>query len=190
VATAMAQIIRFHKFPSGYDYTLMLARYRNSDVLATTSGAQDVARLMRDCGKSVDMWYQCDGSGAMAFRIPNALENKFGYSEDARRDDFDKHITDLKNNIEAGYPVILDADRDWAGVHGHTWVCDGYSQNRWYNCESGMTSSSTLMLHMNWGWNNNSRENDTMYAYNDWAPKTSDNFDYKYHQKITYNIHP
>ena len=71
VATAMAQVMRYHEYPTNYNWSGM----------PNASGSDEIARLMRDIGIAVDMDYQCNGSGAS---VPNKVvpgfKNSFGYS--------------------------------------------------------------------------------------------------------------
>lgn len=103
VATAMAQIIRFHEYPqcgqgyhsyqwmvmnnnshpisvdfsqSHYDYSTMSDAY--SYVTGIEAGNQ-ISKLMYDCGVSVDMDYGPYESGASIYSVPNALVSYFCY---------------------------------------------------------------------------------------------------------------
>ena len=73
VATVMAQVIRFHKFPGNYAYATM----------PSNQGKVAVQQVMRDAGNSVPMNYGCALSGVLTSQIPsvaNAYTSAFGYS--------------------------------------------------------------------------------------------------------------
>ena len=105
VATAMAQIIYYHKWPvaetkaipayqfqtegeatitvSGSDpavlnWDAMQPTYTGSEAVDNPS-AQAVAQLMSLCGKSVQMNYSSSASGALSEMVPNALKGYFDY---------------------------------------------------------------------------------------------------------------
>ncbi len=71
VATAMAQIMRFHQFPGNYNWGSM----------PNASGSMETARLMRDIGDAVNMDYGCNGSSAdTKNEVASSFRNDFGYS--------------------------------------------------------------------------------------------------------------
>jgi hypothetical protein len=160
VATSMAQIMRYHKWPakgtgshsyqwkdstysadfslSTYDWDNMTPTY--GDTSTETENAA-VARLMSDCGVSVDMQYASVGSSnAMAFAIAVALEKYFNYNPTAEyvlrqfysASDWDNMI---KSELDARRPLELNG-QSFNG--GHSFVCDGYNQQGYF--------------HINWGW--------------------------------------
>lgn len=119
VATAMAQIMRFHEHPSTYNWSIM----------PNNSGSNETSRLIRDAGDSVGMDWGCDGSGSQTSDSANALKNTFGYSS-ANYMDFS--ISTTKSELGAGFPVILRGGErvtKWLIFNvydnGHAWVCDG-----------------------------------------------------------------
>ena len=161
VATAMAQIMRYHRWPavgrgshayelkgniievdfsqSHYQWDLMLDNYEGSK---TDEQVDAVAKLMYDCGVSVDMEYTKDGSGAVSEDVPRALVTYFDYSDDcefidrdANPDGWDEKIA---AELEASRPVYYSG-RGTSG--GHAFVADGYyvENGRYY-------------FHINWGW--------------------------------------
>ena len=78
VAVAMAQIMYKHKYPSSYSWSNMLKTYQTNGY--TTTQANAVAKLIRDCGISVNMDYGTDGSSAHTCDAAWALAHKFGYN--------------------------------------------------------------------------------------------------------------
>ena len=163
VATAMAQIIRYHQSPSRgfgkktynhssygtqsvdfdtteYDYSLMPDRIRRS---SSAAEKDMVSRLCYHCGVVVNMNYQnpshTSGSGSQTSRIPEGLMH-FGYT-DAILYVRDNNISDsawkalIRTEIDNLRPI------EYSGVNeegGHAFVLDGYNNNDQY--------------HFNWGW--------------------------------------
>lgn len=163
VATAMAQIIRFHQYPTrgfgsktyvhnvygqqsvnfdttNYDYSLMPDEvwYGSSD-----AEIDMVSRLCYHCGIVVNMDYQhagnLEGSGAHTGRLPEAFRH-FGYT------DVQYHVRLDINNDSVWTAMIrkeIDSRRpiEYAGYSndgGHAFVLDGYN--------------SSGLFHFNWGW--------------------------------------
>lgn len=163
VATAMAQIIRYHQYPlrgfgsksyshstygtlavdfdtTEYNYTLMPNRIRRNSLAAEKDM---VSRLCYHCGVVVNMNYQnpshTSGSGSYTTRVPEGLMH-FGYT-DAEYYSRDSYGNDtswknmIKNEIDNLRPI------EYAGVSeegGHAFVLDGYNSDDQY--------------HFNWGW--------------------------------------
>lgn len=166
VATAMAQIIYYHKHP--VEQTKAIPAYElssryvipgadpvtlNWDAMQLTytgSEAEDdpsalaVAQLMVLCGKSVKMSYSSSASSAASESVPAALKEYFDYDGAAHmvyRDeyanaDWEKMIYD---ELAAKRPVYLSGTSiSGTSVVGHAFVCDGYYGEG--------------LFHINWGW--------------------------------------
>lgn len=146
VATAMAQLMKYHEHPTTYSWGAM----------PNSSGTNETAELMRDIGDAVDMNYQCSGSGAQMNDAKNVFMNTFDYTT-AQLNSYS--YSTVVSEIQAERPVILAGytlgeDCWWIFCiddleNGHAWVCDGtlippycpeHPDYRHY-------------LHMNWGWN-------------------------------------
>lgn len=192
VATAMAQIIRFHGYPhrgfgkksyqhsvygiqavdfdtTNYDYTLM----PNHIGYGSTASQRDmVSRLCYHCGVVVNMQYQHsghpDGSGSYTHLVPDGLKY-FGYtdaiyySRSSITDDTEWRKM-IRNEINNRRPI------EYAGVDseqgGHAFVLDGYSSGN--------------RFHFNWGWGG---YGDGFYTLNTMRGFTSS-------QEMVINIHP
>lgn len=160
VATAVAQIMAFHKWPqkgvgkvsytvthyqdrlsadfsqSEYEWSLMRDEYRTS---SSTEQQQAVALLMKDVGIATQMQYTPWYSGTLTWNAKEALQEHFQYdvallSKSSEGTHFSKIV---HKEISDGYPVYLSGFQS-AGKSGHAWVADGYD-------EKGLT-------HMNFGW--------------------------------------
>jgi len=162
-ATAMAQIMNYHRHPArgigqsnayitrtlnisipsvnfeiNYDWANMRNVYPGS---ATAKQQDAVATLMYHCGVSVQMDY-AQSSGAYTFDVPAALTEHFGYDKDIdllRRGNYNNTSWEntIREQIDAGLPVFYTGYYLSAG-EGHAFVCDGYDSNGMY--------------HFNWGW--------------------------------------
>lgn len=166
VATAMAQIIYYHKYPVEQTEVIPAYQLSSGDVIPgadpvtlnwdamqlsyTGSEAVDdpsalaVAQLMLLCGKSVQMDYSSYASGAVSELVPTALKEYFDYDDAAHivyRDeyanaDWEKMIYD---ELAAKRPVYLSGTSiSGTSVVGHAFVCDGYYGEG--------------LFHINWGW--------------------------------------
>ena len=169
VATALAQILRFHQWPATPIGRLPFTIYVNGGALTaytrggdglggaynwsqmpldpdctlTPAQRQAIGALCFDAGVTVNMDYTDDGSGADSFEAKDALLNVFGYSN-ARRG------YNNGGNIGAGLQGMLNPNLDAGfpviiGVSGpsggHAVIPDGYGYN-----------SGALYHHLNMGW--------------------------------------
>lgn len=165
VATAMAQIINYNRFPShgtgthsvrvkqssgsyntvtvnfaqsNYDYDNMLNSYSSS---YTDAQGNAVARLMLDCGVACDMEYATDGSGAYSENACDGLKRNLGYPATTRvlqRSSYDEAswMNLIYNEVNERRAVYYTGVDTYNG--GHAFVLDGYQ--------------SDGKVHINWGW--------------------------------------
>lgn len=162
VATAMAQVMYYHKWPAkttaeipGYvsstnsltvdaissgteiDWDNMLPAYSGSE---TSTQRQAVAQLMAMCGASVEMDYGADGSGAYTPDVATALLTYFDYDiaiacEQRRYYTHAKWNQMIYDELAAGRPVVYSGS---SSNGGHAFVIDGYGGDDFF--------------HVNWGW--------------------------------------
>ena len=133
-----------------YDWTQMPAAVShngydlsNNRKLSNTQ-ADNIGRLLRDIGYSVQMSYgpaSTGGSGAYVYNAPNALTEHFGYKQDLRflqRDNYSTKawLKEIKSEMEDYGPVIYAG---FSARGGHCFVLDGYATNGY--------------VHVDWGWN-------------------------------------
>lgn len=160
VATAMAQIVNYHKLPTGngtgsasvtyngttytfdyanesFDWNNMLDSYNGS---YTSEQANAVAKLMYACGVGVDMSYGTGASAAATSDVVGALVNHFGFDKGARVFTRSYYTlsdwNDLVYNQLKDYGPVQVSGRNDGG--GHSFVCDGYNAGDFF--------------HINWGW--------------------------------------
>lgn len=164
VATAMAQVMRYHQYPNSYNWSIMPNQIAWNATL--NNSTYEVAELMEDAGQSVNMQYSCGSSGANTSDARNALVNTFGYSNDASYVDF--NLNTIVQQLEMwNQPIILRGEDPSVG--GHAWVCDGSRRIKYTTIHNPETyyeyktyTFSDYYLHMNWGWN------DSFNADNNW----------------------
>ena len=166
VATAMAQVMYYWKWPQGYttsipayvsstnhmempalppttfSWDLMHDTYLTDDT--TSASALAVAHLSKYCAQSVEMDFKATASGAKTINIAKALSHYFGYKASAQMLSRENYSTQewadiIYNELAARRPVLYSGHK---ATSGHAFVCDGYDGNG--------------MFHFNWGWNGNS----------------------------------
>lgn len=166
VATAMAQIINYYKYPlqgqgthsytwqktssstetlsfdygaTTFDYDKMLDNYAAATAVSD-SQKEAVATLMYACGVAVDMMYGTSASGAYTNDLTRAYVENFGFDKDARyymRAFYDNDEWDhLVYNQLKEYGPVQYSGANLSS--GHSFVCDGYDGNGYF--------------HFNWGW--------------------------------------
>ena len=163
VATAMAQVMGYWKYPSQlqadipgyttgtyninvpgiskdtdgtYDWDNILPQYKSGNF--NDDQANAVAKLMHHCGVAVQMNYG-PSSGAVVY--PERLSKYFGYDKDfmvkVRRESYSMQEwnTLIDNELIAKRPVLYSGQ---SSDGGHQFVCDG--------------SDGKGLYHINWGW--------------------------------------
>ncbi|MBR1799720.1 MAG: C10 family peptidase [Bacteroidales bacterium] len=196
VATAMAQIIRYHRYPvHGFDSTLyhhtyygtLSANFYNStytytrmpDRVYTSSSMQEkeaASLLSYHCGIATRMNYQwpghTDGSGTQSEYVPNGLKY-FGYMR-AKISNMGASPSEawyemLRNEIDNERPVYYSGTNSDGG---HAFVVDGYN-------------TTGNRFHFNWGWSGSSDGFYTLTATNGYQTML-----YAVGQTAVYNIIP
>jgi hypothetical protein len=178
----MAQLIRYWKYPAGYNYNSMPNDYGNAEV----------QKLMFDAGKSVNMDWQCNASGANSNSIAPAFKSYFFYSS-AKKEDF--NVSHVMNNLNSSWPVLLggcsEKTNRFLGIFYsydgcHRWVCDGYDEYI-SACYGGYA-----YLHMNWGWHETwgNVDYNGWYGYGLWTSDGSPENNFQFNHTAIINIHP
>ena len=162
VATAMAQIMKYFRYPaqgkgSGY-YTLsgntnrvtenintvyewdkMLDTYQNVDL--TDEIRRPVAQLMKDAGLATNMDYGTEGSGAFSVLAARGLARNFSYDSLAmhcyyrRYFDNEQWMRTIRQELAEGRPILYTGA---TGSSGHAFIFDGIDEKD--------------NVHVNWGW--------------------------------------
>ena len=193
VPTAMAQVMAYWKYPkqgrgshayddsgssyyadfnsSVYDWDNMLNGYAGVDYSEAQANA--VARLMADCGISIEAHYGgLFGTSASTYYVPIALVKYFGYSMNykylASWDYETQEWEDMmRAELDAKRPFLYSGSPrsdDYYPPVGHTFVCDGYTDNGYFHFNLGWegrgngwykTSSITMYPEDMWDFTNN-----------------------------------
>jgi len=167
IAVAMAQVMRYYKWPQRYNWNAM------SNYYATV----ETRNLLKDIGTATDMNYSLEASSSNLDKASNAFVNTFGYSSTIHK--YDHNGGKVYNELKNSRPVIMGGFRtqvldlgfvSWV-KHGHAWVCDGYLSSNTtttyslyvltpyeplqyeFTGYSYTGASGWEAYHMNWGWN-------------------------------------
>lgn len=162
VATAMAQVMYYHKWPASttpgipayttstlglemdelpatqFNWSKMNLTYRSED---TGESANAVAELMRYCGQAVTMDYNIASNGGSAANVqPIHMSTYFDYTKTAKSVDRLLYTVDewenlIYNELASKRPVLYSGS---SVSGGHQFVVDGYDGNGYF--------------HFNWGW--------------------------------------
>lgn len=204
VATAMAQVMYYHRWPetgtgsntytfnlnsdeqqtltlsadfsqSRYDWANMIPNYTGNE---TSTQNNAVAKLMSDCGVAMDMGYGAS-SGAVTRIAMNRMPKHFRYDKSIKfimRDAYtlDKWLSIINGELSSNRPVIHTGASNQGG---HAFVVDGCNSNGYY--------------HVNWGWNGMSNG---YFVLTDLTPTNqgigSSEGGYNLRQGLIYNIMP
>lgn len=159
VATAMAQVMKYHKWPTAatatidgytwgkaninlpglgsttFDWANMKDHYNSN----TVDVGDAVSTLMKYCGYSIQMEYG-PSSGAFTHSVASALKNYFDYNETTTYVNrsfysYANWIDLIYHELSQGRPVVYGGQSSGGG---HEFVCDGYQGEDYF--------------HINWGW--------------------------------------
>jgi hypothetical protein len=159
VATAMAQLIYYYRFPESGNGTVLYTppyklgvygpQYVNfveaiydwpamTDLCRETNDA--IAQLSYHTGVSVKMGYMPESSGANISSVSGALTGHFNYLADdylerAAVANTAAWVALLIENLDNSQPVLYRSTMGWGG---HVYLCDGYQDSTHF--------------HFNWGW--------------------------------------
>ena len=199
VATALAQVMYYHKWPQSattaipaystyeelpattFDWDNMLSAYTGNETTEDVN-AIAVAKLMKYCGHSIEMSYGTGASGASLADCVDALTNYFGYANtpvNIQRNSFSQEEWNniLYNELYHRRPIIFSGNT--AGNSGHAFICDGYDEMGLY--------------HINWGWEGLSDGYFRLQALNPVSQGTGSgvsNYGYSYRQTALVGINP
>ena len=155
VATAMAQVMYYHRWPQAACEKIPAHTFPNSkasdmtlDELPQTTfdwarmetDLSEVAKLMRYCGQSVKMQYGSGESDSDGTFVAQSARHYFGYDQGVTTAIRSKFGIDaweqlIYDELAAKRPVVYCGQ---SGMGGHCFVCDGYDGNG--------------LFHINWGW--------------------------------------
>ena len=197
VATALAQVMYYHKWPASstsipayttttkeivmeelpattFDWDKMKLAYEYDD---TGESADAVAKLMLYCGQAMLMDYARDDGSATTI-MPSFMEKYFSYSPNMKRLFRNDYTTSMWENmlyeeLSSGRPVIYSGNLSENGS-GHEFICDGYD--------------GAGLFHINWGWDGHS---DGFFSFSvAFVDETSDSNDYLFNQQAVFGVEP
>lgn len=146
VATATAQLMRFHEYPGTYVWSNLVLRPWDICGSLTEFQRQAIGQLCYDVAEAVDTTYGEDGSWAYLSDAKDALLTTFSYSNAIHRNNQPDNIPEaglngmINPNLDANHPVILGVYL-FGTLYGHAILADGYGYD-----------TSTLYHHLNLGW--------------------------------------
>ncbi|RFZ92933.1 hypothetical protein D0C36_16220 [Mucilaginibacter conchicola] len=187
VATAMGQIMRYHQYPASYNYSVMPNKVTFSNY--TSTGTNEMSRLLYNAALSVGMVPTCTGSNAYTSDVPNALKYTFGYASDVSQIDVSNNatfMTKVMQQIDMGRPVLLSGVESGQPT-GHAWVCDGYMLSN-YCVGDGMVATY-VSFHMNWGWGEIYQDYDPYNGYYVASYMNGNGHVFNTQQRAVINIH-
>lgn len=157
VAVAMGQVLAYHRRPesiNGYALNWSEMLMAKKIYSLSSEGENCVARLLRECGRLVNMSYGTSSS-AYTSDVP-AVMKKLGFSNAVYHQDLEKCI----NSIKTEGPVQMRGP-------GHSWVADA-AKVVVMKSKFLVEEKKEYYLHMNWGWNGSSDGYFIVYpGYND-----------------------
>ena len=196
VATAGAQIMRYHRHPDGAVTPVTRTCYVNGVATSKTmqggmyawddmpfvpassisdAQCQAIGKLCYDLGVSIYMGWASGGSGTGGYCLKDAFLDVFGYKNAMALQLKSGTLSDtavqnvLLANFDAGYPVELGIDGSYGG---HSIVGDGYGY-----------AGGSLYVHLNLGWGGS---DDAWYN----LPKIGTHYAFDVVDGAVYNIFP
>ncbi len=154
VATAMAQIINYHKWPKGNtsaideyttgSYGISMPQLEPTSFNWSNMTDDEVARLMLYCGQAVKMDYGIYASGAYDW-VDEQFINTFGFSKAAYSfmgiNLCAEHLEEVVyHELKERRPVFYTGENSQIGRHA--FIVDGYHEDGTF--------------HINWGWDGDS----------------------------------
>lgn len=201
VATAMAQVMKYHDWPDTgrfsneffwgiyYEIDFSETEYQWDDMgvriyAYDTIGRNAIAELIFHCGVAVNMNYGHDGSSASVFTAMHALRHFFKYKPGMSYEDmYDYEVPDwkflLKQDLDRSKPILYRGMNNQG--YGHAYVVDGYQD--------------TSYFHFNWGWGGfadgfyylDNINPQTLFPWNQGAVVNLNPYYGEYCDKIVYN---
>lgn len=161
-AVALAQIMKYHSWPSTYDWSNM----PNSLSWMTVNTETVLSVCLEDIANKIRKSQTGPINTSSVEAVKNALENKFNYKNTCTI--VNHNATNIPNSLRDYGPVFMTGHSE---TGGHSWVCDGYgvSQRQMVytlyvispdtnleyipvgNPEYGEVISSGAYFHLNWG---------------------------------------
>lgn len=172
VPVAISAVMRYHEYPTSYNWSLMPLTYGTSTSAAFMADIHDAINYEDNDQPE----YKCTGTYAYASVIDDVFKDQFNYSSATKAS---YNYATVTSNISNDRPVILTGND---GDIGHAWVCDGFRRYMYYYADCSMVES--LHLHMVWGWGST---HVGYYAFDNFNPGT---YSFNSYREMIYNIVP
>lgn len=211
VATALAQILSYYKYPTTItlDYEApsyvmnldwesinmhKLTKYNQCVSLCFNPSLTHslIAKLFRQIGEELDMEYGIDGSGTSSGKVYTAL-SKFGYI----CDNFQTYQSSVVASSLLNRRIVYMSGKEEGTNIGHAWVIDGYkeisSTMTTYVRPAGRVNWEILRVdnsviefnHINWGWNGACNG---YFSTNVFEPSSANRYDPDVNTNSSYNF--
>ena len=157
---AMAQIMRFHKWPTSYTWEL---------ISEAGTASSETHRFILDVRNRANVTYEAGVTLSDYVKAKNAF-NTFNYTAVLYDYYGSSDIQRIAGEVKARRPVYMSGNRSGENV-GHAWVCEGYKVNKIqysavmignemispsggieYMHYTGTTETTNQYFYMNWGW--------------------------------------
>ena len=178
-AVAMAQVMKYHNFPTTYAWSVMPNNYSPFD-----QGMGEIARLIKNINIAMPATYACTYTSCVENDVSSKLKNNFSFTSATYAS---YNLNSIINNIVANRPVILNGGSE---EERHAWVCDGYEYFKYCVYINGvlMGTNEFQYLDMNWGWNGACNGWYNVYSFNPTINGTT--YDFNISKTMTHNILP
>lgn len=202
VATAMAQLMKFHGYPTAYispqtfsckvggatkSLTMKGGTYAWASMpdvpgsSSTVAQRQAIGKICYDAGVSVRMAYTQNSSGAMSVYVPDSLKNVFGYASAAYVYNYNNNANHGMTENEITKCILSNLDNGYpvylgitGSSGGHAIFADGYGFN-----------NGIRYVHLNMGWSGSA---DVWYTLPNMGQAGS--YTFTILDEICYNIFP
>ncbi len=151
-AVAMAQIMWYWKWPKSsmyrtYDWNLMPV---SISLETSMEQGQEIANLLRDCGRACNMKYEKKYSWAFTYDVESAFADRFEYNAtklyDRKDWKYGSSWSDLiRSEIDNKRPVLYRGDKSALSGDKHYFIIHGYSKS----------DPDLFDINLGYGFNNN-----------------------------------
>lgn len=178
-AVAMAQIMKYHNYPTNYAWSVMPNNYSPFD-----QGMSEIARLIKNINIAMPATYACTYTSCIENDVSSKLKNNFSFTSATYAY---YNLNSVINDIIANRPVILNGGSE---EERHAWVCDGYEYFKYCVYINGvfMGTNEFQYLDMNWGWRGDC--NGWYNVYNFSPTYRGNTYDLNISNTMTHNILP
>jgi hypothetical protein len=156
---AIAQIMRRHQRPNGFNYGIMPPAVNNPFNCNFNANENEMANLLKyasDRAGSTPIttrlpWSCSTSTSTFPWAIPSAFSDA-GYSSGGTSQDY--VLSNIVNDLFTGFPVIVSGTKGWVlnFSEWHIWVADGV---RYWVLSQDCISGGQVHFNMGWGGNGN-----------------------------------